>query len=104
MIYTLAFRPEVEEDAILGYLWYEEKSVGLGAEFLYQFYEYSKEISRNPLLFNKIHREFRRRFLKKFPYAIYFQIEENKVIIFGLFHCARNPKNIRQLLNYRFFF
>jgi hypothetical protein len=30
MTYNLVFLPEVEEDAIAGYVWYEGKSPGLG--------------------------------------------------------------------------
>ena len=49
MTYHLAFRPEVEEDAIAGYIWYEEKAKGLGEEFLRLFYAKAREIPRNPL-------------------------------------------------------
>ncbi len=34
MTYILHFLPEVEEDVIAGYLWYEGKSSGLGEDFL----------------------------------------------------------------------
>lgn len=98
MIYALHFLPEVEEDVISGYVWYEEKAPGLGEEFLRTFYAYAGEISRNPLLYSKVYGEYRRRLLKRFPYAIYFKMEENEIIIFGLFHCARDPRTIRAKL------
>ncbi len=44
MSYSLSFRSEVEDDAISGYLWYEEKVTGLGEEFLRVFYAYAREI------------------------------------------------------------
>ncbi len=34
MTYILHFLPEVEEDVIAGYVWYEGKEPGLGEEFL----------------------------------------------------------------------
>lgn len=74
MKFTLRFLPEVEEDAIAGFTWYEEKAIGLGEEFLRMFYAYSAEISRNPQLFPKVYREFRRRLLRRFPYAIYYTV------------------------------
>jgi toxin ParE1/3/4 len=101
MTYFLSFRPEVEEDVFSGYLWYEKKSYGLGEEFLRLFYAFSSEIVRNPLIYKKVFGDFRRRLLKRFPYAIYFQINDNKVIIFGLFHCARNPEGIKESLDGR---
>ena len=50
MSYSLSFRPEVENDDISGYAWYEEKATGLGEEFLRVFYACAREIQRNPLL------------------------------------------------------
>jgi plasmid stabilization system protein ParE len=98
MTYTLHFLPEVEEDVITGYVWYEEKAPGLGEEFLRVFYACAGEISHNPLLYPKVYCEYRRRLLKRFPYAIYFRIEDSKIIICGLFHCARDPRTIRAKL------
>jgi toxin ParE1/3/4 len=95
MTYTLRFLPEVEEDVIGGYIWYESKSPGLGEEFLRLFYACAGEIPKNPLLYPKVYGEFRRRLLRRFPYAIYFVIKDDQVIVFGLFHCARDPRAIR---------
>lgn len=89
MIYTLRFLPEVEEDIIGGYVWYESKSQGLGEDFLRMFYVSASEILSNPLLCQKVYKEFRRRLLRRFPYAIYFMIENEQIIVFGLFHCCK---------------
>jgi hypothetical protein len=101
MIYSLLFLPEVEKDVISGFDWYEDNSSGLGEEFLRLFYAYANEIPRNPLLFPVVYKSFRRRLLRRFPYAIYFRIEEQVVVVFGLFHCARNPNFIEDSLNGR---
>ena len=101
MTYTLRFLPEVEEDAISGYVWYESKSPGLGDEFLRMFYACVGEIPKNPLLYPKAHSEFRRRLLRRFPYAIYFMIKEDQIIVYGLFHCARDPRSIKMKLQDR---
>jgi len=101
MTYDLRFLPEVEEDVLGGYLWYEAKSSGLGEDFLRVFYACAGEIPRNPLLYPKKYKEFRRRLLRRFPYAIYYLIEDNKIIVFGLFHCARDPHSIRLTLQER---
>ena len=94
MTYILRFLPEVEEDVMCGYTWYEEKARGLGEEFLRMFYACANEILWNPLLYSKVFQDFRRRLLRRFPYAAYFTIEKDQIIVFGLFHCARNPQTI----------
>ncbi|MDO8445349.1 MAG: type II toxin-antitoxin system RelE/ParE family toxin [Deltaproteobacteria bacterium] len=101
MTYALRFLPEVEDDVIAAYDWYEEKAPGLGEEFLRVFYAYAGSIPQNPLLYPKVHREFRRRLLIRFPYAVYFRIEDNTIVVYGLFHCARNPRTIKAMLQNR---
>lgn len=101
MKFTLHFIPEIEEDLIAGYSWYEAKSKGLGEEFLRMFYACAGELPRDPLLYPKIHNEFRRRLLRRFPYAIYFTMKHEQIIILGLFHCARDPRTIKLKLRYR---
>lgn len=101
MRFNLRFLPEVEEDVIGGYSWYEEKAPGLGEEFLRMVYACANELPRHALLYKKVYGDFRRRLIRRFPYAIYFRIEENVIIIFGLFHCARDPRTVRSKLSNR---
>ncbi len=74
---------------------------GLGEEFLRLFYANAYELVRNPLIYRKIYKNFRRRLLRRFPYAIYFVIENHYIVVFGLFHTARDPKRIEKILNDR---
>jgi len=101
MTYTLRFFPEVEDDAMSGYAWYETKSAGLGDEFLRMFYACAGDITGNPLLYQKVHGEFRRCLLRRFPYAIYFIIKKDEIIVTGLFHCARDPRTVQTMLQDR---
>lgn len=101
MTYTLQFLPEVEEDVFNGYVWYETKSRGLGEDFLRMFYASANEIPWNPLLYPKVYKDFRRRLIRRFPYAIYFTIENDQIIVFGFFHCARNPQVAKTTLQNR---
>lgn len=98
---VLYFLPEVEDDAVAAYAWYEEKTRGLGDEFLRTFYACANEVLRNPMSSPKVYHEFRRRLLRRFPYAVYFMVKDNDVVVFGLFHCARDPQTIRVKLSDR---
>jgi toxin ParE1/3/4 len=101
MNYVLRFLPEVETDVLNGRLRYEEKSAGLGEEFLRVFYACSQELARVQMAHEEVHGEFRRRLLRRFPYAVYFRVEDDCVIVFGLFHCARDPRRSRSELGGR---
>lgn len=101
MTYSLFFLPELEEDSVNGYTWYEEKGTGLGEDFLRIFYALAEEIRRYPLIYQTVYKDFRRCLLKRFPYAIYYRVEKDKIIVYGLFHCARDPKTLKKNLSVR---
>jgi toxin ParE1/3/4 len=101
MTYDLRFLADTEEDIFNGYAWYEEKATGLGEEFKRTVYSSTAEITRNPQIYPKVEDEIRRCLLRRFPYSIYFIIEENTVIICGFFHCARDPEGIKTQISDR---
>ena len=101
MTYTLRFLFLVEDDAVAAYIWYEQKAPGMGEEFLRTFYGDAGKLSQNLLLYPTLHLKFRRRLLRRFPYAIYFSTEEREIVVFGLFHCARDPRGIQSILQHR---
>jgi len=98
---VLRFPPEVEEDAVVAYTWYEGKARGLGDEFLRTFYAGANKVLRSPLISPKVHQEFLRRLLRRFPYALYFTVRTGEVLVVGLFHCARDPLRIKVELTQR---
>jgi plasmid stabilization system protein ParE len=100
MKYVLRFTPEIEEDVISAYAWYEHKWRGLGDDFIRIFDSSVSEITRNPRLSAELDHGFRR-LLRRFPYAIYYAIQDETIIVFGLFHCARDPVLVRSNLIHR---
>jgi hypothetical protein len=98
MRYDIRFLPDVEEDVVAGYQWYEGKAPGIGDEFLRMFYACVGGIKRNPLLSATVYRDIRRSILRRFPYAVYFRVKGSETVVFGLFHCARDPRKIGSTL------
>jgi hypothetical protein len=41
---------------------------------------------------------FRRVLVSRFPFAVFYTIEEETVVVHGVYHSSRNPDKIRQLL------
>jgi toxin ParE1/3/4 len=65
--YTLRLRPELVDDAHEAFTWYETVAPGLGHEFLRCYFACAATISRQPLLYRKVHRDFRRALLAASP-------------------------------------
>lgn len=92
MKFSLTVLPEAEQDISEAYRWYEERSPGLGSEFLRAMDGCLASIERNPILHQAIDGQMRRALVRRFPYAIYYFTEGNGIAVLACFHVRRDPK------------
>lgn len=80
--------------------WYENHKKDLGIEFLLEFYVHSNFLGENPKIFQKIYSRFRRMVMRKFPYAIFYSIEEEnkEIFIAAIWNTKRNPDSLEKRL------
>ncbi len=84
-------RPEAAREVQEAFDWYEEKSEGLGLEFLRAAEACLAGIQRNPLTSPAMYQGIRRSLLRKFPYALFYIVKEERIIVLACFHVKRNP-------------
>ena len=84
-------RPEAEADMSEGFQWYEDRRDGLGFEFLGEFKTVLERIIDNPLRQPEIYRSARRSLVRRFPYAVIYIFESDKVEVIAVAHVKRNP-------------
>jgi toxin ParE1/3/4 len=89
--YRLEATPAVELDIEATFNWYEGEEAGLGFAFLNQLREAYIRILNYPLGYQELRFGVRRALTKQFPYAIYFSIEGDVVVILAVLHTARDP-------------
>ncbi|WP_017325580.1 type II toxin-antitoxin system RelE/ParE family toxin [Synechococcus sp. PCC 7336] len=92
MSYALLIRPEAELDIQDAYQFYEERDRGLGSEFVRAIDACFSKIGRHPLACPLVHRQIRRALVRKFPYCIFYIVENNKIIVIACFHAKRDPQ------------
>lgn len=92
MVAELIIAPEAQQDVDEAYYWYEERRPGLGEEFLGCVDACIQAICRMPELHAKIHKEFRRVLLRRFPYAIFYEFSDGKMTVYSIFHTSQDPK------------
>ena len=90
--FEIIVRPEAEKDIKEAYQYYEECSVGLGADFLLSVDAILSRIQRNPELFQKIYKDLRRGLLERFPYGVFYLVEKDSIVVIAVLDCRRNPK------------
>lgn len=88
----LVLRPEAEADALEAYRWYNEQLPGLGEEFLTEIDRALEAIRANPETPRKLHREFRRVLARRFPYAVFYVVRDDRIVVFAILHTARDPR------------
>lgn len=88
---SLAFSPSAIDDLRAARLWYEEHRPGLGMQFQSAVELVLDRASRSPLSFPTALQHFRRAAVRRFPYDIYYRIDEERLIVVLIIHTARHP-------------
>lgn len=78
-------------EIIEAYLYYEEKSFGLGEELLENLDVYFGRIKFNPEHFPQNRKPYREAFIQRFPFLIIYEITKNKIIVYSVFNTWQNP-------------
>ena len=94
MGYDLIFHTHVEADVSEAYNWYEDREVGLGERFLTELTISYKKLQDYPELFSKASKYYRKLIINYFPYLIAYEIDQNRVTVYAVFHTSQNPKEI----------
>jgi plasmid stabilization system protein ParE len=89
--YRLVAEPRVDLDVAAAYQWYENEEPGLGVEFLDQLLAVYDRIARGPLQYQALRSGIRRALLRRFPYAVYFAVEGDVVVVLAVLHAGRDP-------------
>lgn len=87
----LVFRPAADNEFVESASWYEDQQEGLGLRFIDHVQEVLDNIAANPLRYPIVARDIREAIVSKFPFAVYYRIKSDRVVILAVFHCSRDP-------------
>lgn len=90
--YRLEATPTVQLEVEATFDWYERENPGLGFEFLQELRAAYQRILDHPFGYQDLRSGIRRALTRRFPYAVYFSIEEDEIIILAVLHMARDPE------------
>ena len=91
MHFDVRFTEQAKDDLADAYDWYEQRRPGLGEEFLSCFEASLHKLARTPLMYPKIYKEFRRVVIRRFPYSILYEFEDEILTVFAVFQSSRDP-------------
>ena len=88
----LVITPEAEQDLAEAKVWYEKQREGLGDEFLLCLEESLDRICRIPLAATEVFQGVRRVVVRRFPYGVFYRVEEDQIAVVAVYHSRRDPR------------
>ena len=85
-------------DLIDGFHFYEDQAAGFGSYFLTNLYTDIESLKIYSGIHSKPYKDYHRLLGKRFPFAVFYKVEENSVRIYAVLDCRRNPSWIRKKL------
>jgi plasmid stabilization system protein ParE len=98
MAVELIIAPEAQQDLADAYGWYEARRPGLGEEFLGCVDASVEAICRMPEQQARVHEDYRRALVRRFPYCIFYEHAGETVYVYSVFHTSQDPQKWRERL------
>jgi plasmid stabilization system protein ParE len=89
---SLVVQPDAETEITNAALWYHEQSSAIRDSFLTAVDQALQAIEQRPLLYQRIYKQVRRLVLREFPYALFYTVSSQDVVVIACLHCSRDPK------------
>lgn len=88
---TFQYHPDAAKELTSSVQYYEEKSLGLGGEFLDEIEDAIAQAMAYPKSGTLLSKDERRILLSRFPYEIIYYVSQNIVTIIAIKHLKRKP-------------
>jgi hypothetical protein len=76
--------------------WYEGEASGMGRRFRQAVNDLTERMSANPRQFPVVFRNVHRALLRRFPYSLFFTVEDSTLLVIDCFHASRDPLQWQQ--------
>jgi plasmid stabilization system protein ParE len=91
-VWSVRFTQAARAELIEAQDWYEKEAPGLGGRFRAEIEKVVERIANNPERYAVVYKSLRRARLQRFPYALFFSIEDKELMVVACFHSKRDPK------------
>ena len=88
----IRFTPEADGELTEARQWYAHQRENLDIELTEEIDEALSRIVRHPHLYPIVHRTLRRAVVRRFPFAIFYEVVADEIQIIAVFHSRRDPE------------
>ncbi len=96
MSLPLDFRPEARRDFDEAFDWCNAPRAGLGKRFADAVDAALRAVAAHPLRNATVHREVRKATVKRFPFAVFYRAEPQRIEALAICHAKRDPGSWRE--------
>ena len=89
--YRLVSEPQADLEIEAAFQWYEKEQPGLGLESRGELRAAYNRIVEGPFKYQHLRSGIRRALLRRFPYAVYFAVEQTVIVVLTVLHASRDP-------------
>lgn len=96
---TVRFDERAETDARAAVEWYDKQRPGLGSKFVAALDDTVARIASQPRMYPAIATDVRRALTDRFPYSVYYAVEDDDVLVIAVLHTRRAPEVLEDRLD-----
>ena len=89
--YRVVSDPRADLDIEGAFDWYEKEQAGLGEQFVSALRATYDRITNAPFAYQGLRSGIRRTLVRRFPYAVYFAVERDVIVVLAVLHVSRDP-------------
>ena len=88
----IRFTPEADLELTEAREWYSHQRDGLDAELMDCVDEALLRVVCNPQSFPIVYRDLRRVIVRRFPFAVFYSLTSDQILVTAVFHSRRDPE------------
>lgn len=91
--WRVTIRSRGQTDLFRAFLWYDQQQPGLGGDLVDEVRRCIRALEQDPLRYPVYYRGFRRMLTRRFPYKLFFRLEDDNVIVFRILHGRQDHRS-----------
>jgi len=88
----IRFTPDADTELAEARQWYAHQRQDLDLEFMESIDDALLRVVRNPHLYPIVYRNLRRAVVRRFPFAVFYEVTASEIQVAAVFHSRRDPE------------
>ncbi|HEV7398165.1 MAG TPA: type II toxin-antitoxin system RelE/ParE family toxin [Pyrinomonadaceae bacterium] len=94
----IRFTPDADTELAEAREWYAHQRANLDLEFMECIDDALSRVARDPQLYPAVYGTLRRIVVRRFPFAVFYEITPSEIQVIAVFHSRRDPEGWKSRL------